>query len=79
MRCRVICGAGARTRCWPPSSWCRSGKSAGQRLLHRLTEGLPGIVERALELADDALGVGTVSQALASARHESQYTRLFRS
>lgn len=71
-------------------SWCENqvlaavklvplGQSAGQRLLHRLTEGLPGIVERALELADDALGVGTVSQALASARHESQYTRLFRS
>jgi urease accessory protein len=71
-------------------SWCENqvlaalklvplGQSAGQRLLHRLSQAMPGIVERALQLEDDAIGVGTVSQALASARHESQYTRLFRS
>jgi len=55
------------------------GQSAGQRLLHRLTAAMPAIVERALVLDDEAIGVGTVSQALASALHESQYTRLFRS
>ena len=55
------------------------GQSAGQRLLHRLTAAMPAIVERAQALEDDAMGVGTVSQALASALHESQYTRLFRS
>jgi urease accessory protein len=55
------------------------GQSAGQRLLHRLTTAMPAIVERAQTLADDAIGVGTVSQALASALHESQYSRLFRS
>jgi urease accessory protein len=55
------------------------GQSAGQRLLHRLTNAMPAIVEHALSLGDDAIGVGTVSQALASALHESQYSRLFRS
>jgi urease accessory protein len=55
------------------------GQSAGQRLLHRLTLAMPAIVQLAQTLADDAIGVGTVSQALASALHESQYTRLFRS
>jgi len=55
------------------------GQSAGQRLLHRLTRAMPGIVERARALGDDAIGVSTVSQALASALHESQYCRLFRS
>jgi urease accessory protein len=55
------------------------GQSAGQRLLHRLTAAMPAIVERALTLGDAAIGVSTPSQALASALHESQYSRLFRS
>jgi urease accessory protein len=55
------------------------GQSAGQRLLHRLTDSMPGIVEHALTLRDEAIGVGVISQALASALHESQYSRLFRS
>ena len=55
------------------------GQSAGQRLLHRLTAAMPAIVERAQAVADEAIGVGTVSQVFASALHESQYTRLFRS
>jgi urease accessory protein len=55
------------------------GQSAGQRLLHRLTEAMPSIVERAQSLGDDVIGVSTLSQAFASALHESQYTRLFRS
>ena len=55
------------------------GQSAGQRLLHRLIQDMPAIVERALHLADEEVGVGAVSQAWASCLHESQYTRLFRS
>jgi urease accessory protein len=55
------------------------GQSAGQRLLHRLTAAMPALVERALTLNDAAIGVSTLSQALASALHESQYSRLFRS
>jgi urease accessory protein len=55
------------------------GQSAGQRLLHRLTQAMPEIVERALTLRDEEIGVSVVSQALASALHEAQYSRLFRS
>jgi urease accessory protein len=55
------------------------GQSAGQRLLHRLTESMPAIVDRARELDDAAIGVGVVAPMLASALHESQYSRLFRS
>jgi urease accessory protein len=55
------------------------GQSAGQRLLHRLTDSMPDIVEHALGLADEEIGISVVSQALASAWHESQYSRLFRS
>jgi urease accessory protein len=71
-------------------SWCENqvlaaiklvplGQSAGQRLLHRLTDLLPQVVGRALALADDCIGTGGVGQALSSALHESQYSRLFRS
>jgi len=71
-------------------SWCENqvlaalklvplGQSAGQRLLHRLSGAIPLIIERAEALADSDIGIATVSQAQASARHESQYTRLFRS
>jgi urease accessory protein len=55
------------------------GQSAGQRLLHRLIEPMPTIVERAMSLRDEAIGVGALSQVLASTLHESQYSRLFRS
>ncbi len=55
------------------------GQSAGQRLLHRLCEHMPMILERAQSLGDDAIGVGVFAPALASALHETQYTRLFRS
>lgn len=55
------------------------GQSAGQRLLHRLIAPMPGIVERATQLRDEEIGVGVLSQTLASSWHESQYSRLFRS
>lgn len=55
------------------------GQSAGQRLLHALTDAMPQIVARAELTADEDIGVGVVAQAVASALHESQYSRLFRS
>jgi urease accessory protein len=55
------------------------GQSAGQRLLHQLTAAMSAIVERALLLDDQSIGVSVVSQTLASALHETQYSRLFRS
>jgi urease accessory protein len=55
------------------------GQSAGQRLLHRLTNSMPAIVAAALRVDDASIGVGVIAPTLASALHESQYTRLFRS
>lgn len=55
------------------------GQSAGQRLLHRLIDEFPAIVERAATTPDSEIATATVSQAMASALHETQYTRLFRS
>jgi urease accessory protein len=55
------------------------GQSAGQRLLHRLTEEMPELVELAASLGDEHIGVSVVSPIVASALHETQYSRLFRS
>lgn len=55
------------------------GQSAGQRLLHRLTEGMPALLVLAEHLSDEGIGVSVVSPILASALHETQYSRLFRS
>lgn len=55
------------------------GQSAGQRILHALIPRLETAVARALTLSDDQIGYCSVMQSVASARHEIQYTRLFRS
>jgi urease accessory protein len=55
------------------------GQTDAQRLLDRLLPALPPIVELAAGLADEELGAGLPGLAFASARHEQQYTRLFRS
>jgi urease accessory protein len=55
------------------------GQRSGQRILHVLIPSLAASVERALVLSDEEIGIRGVMQAFASARHETQYTRLFRS
>jgi urease accessory protein len=55
------------------------GQSAGQRLLHRLTEDMPELVALAERSSDEGIGVSVVRPILASALHETQYSRLFRS
>lgn len=55
------------------------GQSAGQRLLQQLIGPMPGVVAHAMALADDAIGVGVFAPLVASALHETLYTRLFRS
>jgi len=55
------------------------GHSSGQRLLWNLGAELDTVVERAAACADDAIGMSLVGLAITSARHETQYTRLFRS
>jgi urease accessory protein len=55
------------------------GQSAGQRILLALGARVPAAVVRALALADDDLGAAAPAHAVASAHHETQYSRLFRS
>lgn len=55
------------------------GQSAGQRLLHALIDRLGAYSAQAGEMLDSDIGVSTASNAVASGRHEIQYTRLFRS
>jgi urease accessory protein len=55
------------------------GQSAGQRLLHALGARLPAIVTRAATLEPDDWSNFMPGLAIASARHETQYSRLFRS
>jgi len=55
------------------------GQQAGQRLLIALHAQLVQAITVASELKDDEFGSAAVAFALASARHETQYSRLYRS
>lgn len=55
------------------------GQSAGQRILQRLAAQIPPAVDHALGLDDDARQAFSPMLAILSARHETQYSRLFRS
>jgi urease accessory protein len=55
------------------------GQTAGQRILLACGASIPDVVARALTVDDDDVGAAAPSQAIASARHETQYSRLFRS
>ena len=55
------------------------GQVAGQRLLTSLGARIPSVVMTASTLPDNDLSTFAPGLALASARHETQYTRLFRS
>jgi urease accessory protein len=55
------------------------GQVAGQRLLTDLAGTIPTHVDQALNLADHDIGGSAFGLALASSRHEMQYSRLFRS
>lgn len=55
------------------------GQSAGQRILGALVQALPAAVEAALATAEGDLQAHSPMLAVLSARHEAQYSRLFRS
>lgn len=55
------------------------GQSAAQSLLFELAPLATTVVSRAITLPDDELNNACVGLALLSARHETQYSRLFRS
>lgn len=55
------------------------GQVAGQELLLELGAAIPRVVETARVLGDDELSNFAPGLAIASSRHETQYSRLFRS
>jgi urease accessory protein len=55
------------------------GQGAGQRILSRLAREIPAAVDHALALDEDARQAFSPMLAILSARHETQYSRLFRS
>ena len=55
------------------------GQSAGLRLVAGAAAVIPAVVEAGLRLEDHDLGYGAPALAIASALHETQYSRLFRS
>jgi urease accessory protein len=55
------------------------GQSAGQRILLKLSQAMPAAVDQALSLRDEQRQAFAPMLAILSARHETQYSRLFRS
>ncbi|RUM54077.1 MAG: urease accessory protein UreF [Methylococcus sp.] len=55
------------------------GQMAGQRILMEIGGQLPALIEEALKVRDPAVGASLPMLAIASSRHETQYSRLFRS
>lgn len=55
------------------------GQTDGQRLLAAIIELIPGTLDAILACEDDDIGTLSHGFAIASAQHETQYSRLFRS
>lgn len=55
------------------------GQTAGQRMLDALIAQIPLVAAQAATLSDDEIGSAAPMHLIASAAHETQYTRLFRS
>ncbi len=80
-------GDAATGYCW---GWCENqvlaaiklvplGQNAGQRVLTQLIAVIPEIIKHAAMIEDDDIGIATPMHGISSARHETQYSRLFRS
>lgn len=55
------------------------GQTDGQKVIFSLAATIPQIVSRAATIDDTDIGASSMALAIASAQHESQYSRLFRS
>lgn len=55
------------------------GQAAAQRMLARLAQAIPAVVDEALDCGEDTRQAHAPMLAILSARHETQYSRLFRS
>jgi urease accessory protein len=55
------------------------GQTRGQQLLHTMAETIPAVVANSLQIADTMIGASNPALAIICSRHETQYTRLYRS
>ena len=55
------------------------GQTDGQRILLSLGNRIEGLVKKAMQMRDEEMGNFAPNLALLSARHETQYSRIFRS
>jgi len=55
------------------------GQTSGQKILSKVLTGIPAAIDKALTLGEEDIGVLAPGVAIASALHETQYSRLFRS
>jgi urease accessory protein len=55
------------------------GQTSGQKILSSAIEIIPKLVSTGLSLKDEDIGYTAPGQGIASALHETQYTRIFRS
>lgn len=55
------------------------GQTAGQRMVSTLIDEIPNVVRIAMKLEDNEIGSTAIGLGIASAKHEIQYSRLFRS
>lgn len=55
------------------------GQMSGQRILWHLHQLVPDVVQRAMQIEDDEMSSALPCYAMLSMRHETQYSRLFRS
>ncbi len=55
------------------------GQNAGQRILARLANEIPGAVDHAMQLTNNERQAFSPMLAILSSQHETQYSRLFRS
>ncbi|MFK7844675.1 MAG: urease accessory protein UreF [Rhodothermales bacterium] len=55
------------------------GQTQGQQLLNDMSGMVPDVVKGSMEVEDASIGASNPALAIASSRHETQYTRLFRS
>lgn len=55
------------------------GQTDGQKVLLHLSEKIDKVIDQAAQIGDEDVGCSSPALAIASAQHETQYTRLFRS
>lgn len=55
------------------------GQTAGQRIISSLISSIPELIEIGMQIENDKIGSTAIGLGIASANHEMQYSRLFRS